>query len=249
MAEFANTRHEKILRILSETTGVSILDLSSALEVSEMTIRRDLQLLQDQGLLLRVHGGAIPTGGSKFAERLSANTSAKKKAVAKLHEFVPGKGLIYIDGSTTILNIIGHMRDAVHLQVATSNVETYTRLKGFPCVEPILLGGRHDPRTDNLVGPLTVRGIMSLVFERAFMSAWGMALGVGPTELTIEDAEIKELIASRTEHVYLAIDESKFTRTGIASWNSEPSRTVLATSHDPANKILDPYRKLFKNIL
>ena len=213
-----------------------------------MTIRRDLKQLEDQGLLIRVHGGAILTGG-QFCERLSTNTAVKQRAMAKLAGFLPRGGVIYLDGSTTVLNLIGSMKRSVGLQVVTNNVETYLRLKGFPSVEPLMLGGRLDRRTDNLVGALTVRGIMSLAFEKAFFSAWGLNPSLGPTEMTIEDAEVKDMIAKRSQQVYIGVDESKLMRTGVGNWHPDPDRSCLATNLEPDSHILDPYRGLFREIL
>jgi DeoR family fructose operon transcriptional repressor len=248
MTGAAEKRHEAILRAISEGDGIVISELAANMQVSEMTIRRDLQELENEGLLIRVHGGAIPTRG-QFSERLSANTAAKKKATEKLAEFIPRRGVIYLDGSTTVLNLIGRMKHSAELQVVTNNVETYQRVKGFPGVDPLLLGGKLDRRTENLVGALTVHSIESLAFEKAFFSAWGLDPGLGPTEMTIEDAEVKDMIAKRARQVFIAVDESKLTRTGVGNWHPDRERSCLATNLAPDSSVLDPYRERFHEIL
>jgi hypothetical protein len=72
---------------------------------------------------------------------------------------------------------------------------------------------------------------------------------LGPTEMTIEDAEVKDLVAGRSQEVFIAVDESKLTRTGVGNWHPDPSKTVLATNIDPSDAVLDPYRKLFGRVL
>jgi len=249
MATLAERRHQMILDAVRADGEIAVNRLARRLSVSGMTVRRDLAGLEDRGLLVRVRGGAMAAAPVRFDERLAARSAAKARAAKKLESLLPETGTIYLDGSTTMLHLVPALRRARGLQVATNNAETFRRLVTVPGVEPLLIGGRLDRRTDNLVGPLAMRSLLAVVFDAAFFSAWGLDAAVGPTEATIEDAEVKDLVASRSRAVRLAVDDSKFGLTAAGAWRPDSGRTVLATNLPPADGRLAAFRKGFASIV
>lgn len=249
MVTLAETRQERMLRELDERGRVVIRDMAAALDVSEMTIRRDLARLEALGRLRRVHGGAVPLRSPRYDARIGANAGDKARAAAKLHDHLPATGILYLDGSTTMLNLVPRLDHAEGVQVATNHVSTFERLGAIPGVEAMLIGGRLDRRTGNLVGPLAVRSLLSLVFDAAFFSAWGVAPDLGPTEATVEDAEVKDLVAGRAGAVYLAVDHSKLGGAACGAWTPPPEKTVFATDLAPSDGRLAPYHDRFREVL
>lgn len=249
MPVLAEPRQQEILAILNTGGEVVVSALARRFGVSEMTVRRDLQALEESGRVVRVHGGAVLGERSRFTNRLAANTKAKSSAVAKLSEFIPEHGCIYFDGSTTILNLVKRLKGLHNLQVATNNVETFNRIAMMKCVTPILIGGSLDPRTDNLIGPLALRSIEALAFECAFFSAWGIDPETGLNEATMEDAEVKAHVAARSRGVYVALDHSKLGVVAGGVWEHNKGKAVLATDLSPDDKRLVPYGNSFKRII
>lgn len=245
----AEPRQQAILDLINAGGHVVVSDLAKRFEVSEMTIRRDLKVLENMGLAIRVHGGAVSGEKSRFTSRLSANARAKAKAVSKLVPYLPMRGCIYMDGSTTILNLVKHLKDRGQLQVATNNVETFNRLALLRGPSPILIGGSLDLRTDNLIGPLAMRSIEALIFETAFYSSWGLTSASGMNEATTEDAEVKEQVAVRSRQVCVALDHSKFGNIAGGVWSHGAEKSVLATDLEPDDERLDPFRPLFSKIV
>lgn len=245
----AEPRQQSILDMITSGGHVVVSDLAKHFDVSEMTIRRDLKLLEGMGLAIRVHGGAVSGEKSRFTSRLSANARAKAKAVSKLAALLPRRGCIYLDGSTTVLNLVRHLRDRDQLQIATNNVETFSRLALLRGPSPILIGGSLDFRTDNLIGPLAMRSVEALIFETAFFSSWGLTADSGLNEATTEDAEIKEQVAARSRTVCVAVDHSKFGVIAGGVWKHGREKATLATDLDPDDPRLDAYRPLFNDIL
>ncbi len=246
--ELAQKRQQQIARELARSGGVVISALADKIKVSQMTIRRDLEQMEARGLLIRVHGGAV-SSGARFDQRLGSNAAGKAKAAKKLAEYLPVSGTIYLDGSTTMLNLVGRMKNCANLQVVTNNAETFARLAALPGVEALLIGGRLDKRTDNLVGSLAMRSVMALTFDAAFFSAFGLDPKIGPTEVTLEDAEVKQVVASRSRDVYLAIDSSKLGKVATGNWHADPERTVLATNLAPGSDKLKAYQGLAGRIV
>ncbi|MCL2000874.1 MAG: DeoR/GlpR family DNA-binding transcription regulator [Planctomycetes bacterium] len=249
MTALPEPRQQAILEILNAGGQALVSDLARRLDVSEMTIRRDLRVLENQGLALRVHGGALAGEKSRFTHRLSLNSRAKAKAVAKLASALPREGCIYFDGSTTILNLVRLLKGFVRLQVATNNVETFNCLAAVRGPSPILIGGSLDLRTDNLIGPLAIRSIEALAFEKAFFSAWGLEAGSGLNEVTVEDAEVKARVACRSRSVYVAVDSSKLGVTAGGIWQHGEKKSALSTDLESTDARLDPFRKMFSLIL
>jgi DeoR/GlpR family transcriptional regulator of sugar metabolism len=248
MPQLAEDRQAHIAEAIDAQGRATITDLAARFEVSEMTIRRDLRRLADRGLVRRVHGGAVALRSVRFDDRLEAQAPQKAKAARKLARFLPESGLIYLDGSTTMLHLVPELSAAASLQVATNNVETFRRLSAQPGVEPILIGGALDRRTDNLVGPLAVRSLLALSFAAAFFSAWGLTDAAGPVEATLEDAEVKELVAGRAAAVYLAVHAEKLGTRAAGAWSPPPETTRLATDLNPRDRRLQAFRGQFTTI-
>lgn len=249
MPVLAGPRQQEILSILDSGGEVVVSELARRFGVSEMTIRRDLHSLESSGRVIRVHGGAVAGERSRFTSRLGANTRAKARAVAKLEAFIPDRGVIYFDGSTTILNLVKRLKGLHQLQVATNHVETFTRIAMVKGVTPILIGGSLDPRTDNLIGPLAVRSVEALAFECAFFSAWGIAPETGLNEATMEDAEVKARVAARSRAVYVALDHSKLGVIAGGVWRHGAEKAVLATDLEPGDARLESYTSMFNRII
>lgn len=247
--QLAEDRQQSILEEVEGAGRVVISELAARHGVSEMTIRRDLKRLELGGLVRRVHGGAMAVRSPRFDDRLSSYAKAKGTAAGKLTPFLPANGMIYLDGSTTMLHLVGRLAGARELQVVTNNGETFRRLAALEGVRPLLIGGELDRRTDNLVGPLAARTLMGLSFDAAFFSAWGLRPALGLCEATVEDAEVKELVAARSEESFLAVDHSKLGVRAAGVWTPEAGRATLATDLDPEDERLGPLAGRFGRIL
>ncbi len=249
MRKLAEERCEQILEHVRATGSATVAGLAIDCDVSDMTIRRDLEHLEALGLVRRVHGGAIPVESARFGDRLTTNAPAKKSAAHKLLSYVPRTGTIYVDGSTTMMQLIEHLPPSGCLIAATNNIEAFRRLGAVPGVEALLIGGRLDTRTDNMVGTLSLKSLEALAFEAAFFSCWGLSARTGPMEVTLEDAAVKQCVADRAQAVCLAVDDSKFDRFAGGTWRPDAQRATLATNLKPHEQALDPFRQRFAAIL
>jgi Transcriptional regulators of sugar metabolism len=249
MSVFAEPRQQEILSILNSGGQAVVSELAKRFSVSDMTIRRDLKSLEEKGLAVRVHGGAIAAASSRFNYRLSANSRAKAKAIGKLVSSIPDNGYVYLDGSTTMLGLVKHFKGRTNVQVATNNVETFNRLARLHGPIPLLIGGRLDSRTDNLIGPIAVRSVTALAFDAAFFSAWGIEAQTGLNEITPEDADVKEHVAARARLVYVSVDSSKLGLTAGSTWRQEREKSTLATDLEPDDPRVQPFAAMFGSII
>ncbi len=241
-------RREAIRQELTDKGTVIVSELAARWGMSEMTIRRDLDVLAAEGVAARVHGGAVAAQSLQFGHRLERHRREKGIAARKLVEHLPEQGAVYLDGSTTIHQLVALVGRRPGLLAATNSIETFRALQAVGGLKALLIGGELNPQTDNLVGPQARRFLDGLLFDAAFFSAYALDPEVGPSEPSPEDAEIKHLAGRRSRRVHLAMNHHKFATRATAAW-SHPADAVLATDLDPADPRLDPYRSRFTTIV
>ena len=202
-------RLDWLRRQLEDRGQIHIAEAAAHLEVSDMTIRRDLQELEAHGLARRVRGGAVAVGPIAYADRYKNRARAKARISAKLLDLVPETGAIGIDASSTLQRLataIDHGRD---LMVLTNGPETFFALQHKPGVTALVTGGALDLRTGSLVGPVACRSASNLLLSRLFISAAAVDPAFGPSEPCLEEAEVKRAMSAVAGEVVLAVDSSK----------------------------------------
>jgi DeoR/GlpR family transcriptional regulator of sugar metabolism len=245
----AIARHD-VIRGLLETDGlVRVTELATRFEVSEMTIRRDLDLIVDEGAARRVRGGAVAVGPQSFETRFRQNAVAKSKLAEKLLDLVGVGGAIALDASSTLQRLAARLGSARDLTVVTNGPDTFSALNEHAGVTALLTGGALDRRTGSLVGPLAARAARDLLLRRLFVSAAAVDPEVGTSEMTLEEAEIKLALAECASEVILAVDASKLGRRAPARGFALERIDVLVTELDADDKRLDPYRATVSQIL
>lgn len=240
----------ELIRALLETDGrVRVTDLAARLDVSEMTIRRDLEAMVDEGLAQRVRGGAIAVGPQQFATRFRQHARAKTKIAEKLLTLVPTSGAIGIDASSTLQRFAARLGSGRGLTVVTNGPDTFSALHDHNGVTALLTGGELDRRTGSLIGPLAARAARELLLQRLFVSAAALDPTVGSSEASLEDAEVKLALAESAAEIVLAVDASKLGHRGEARGFSMDRIAVLVTELDPDDERLAPYRDGVAQIL
>jgi DeoR family fructose operon transcriptional repressor len=229
---------------LSAEGTLRIASAAKQLEVSEMTIRRDLNELEALGVARRVRGGAVAVGPVSFADRHRHRARAKARIAAKLTDLVPASGAIGLDASSTLLRLASAIAGGRDLIVLTNGAETFHALQGKPGVTAVLTGGQLEPRTGSLVGPVACRTGGSLLLSRLFVSADAVNAEVGPSEACVEEAEVKRALSAVAAEVVLAVDSSKLGTRSVAVGISWDQVTTMVTDLDPADRRLERYREL-----
>jgi DeoR family fructose operon transcriptional repressor len=235
-------RLEAMRRRLDTDGRVRVADLAVELDVSEMTVRRDLDMLVDEGIAQRVRGGAIAVGPQEFATRFRQNARAKAKLADKVLALVGTGGAIGIDASSTLQRLATRLGEARDLTVLTNGPDTFRTLQDHPGVTALLTGGALDPRTGSLVGPLAARAADDVMLRRLFVSAAALDPELGSSESTLEEADVKLALSRSAAEVVLAITSSKLGSRAPARAFPLDRVDLLVTELDPADDRLDPYR-------
>lgn len=208
----APERQQQILTLLEECGTVRTIDLAEEFQVTDETIRRDLQILAESGQLSRVHGGAsIPNGRPKlqsFTERRSINVE-KKRAIARAAiEYIhPGRTYAF-DSSTTVFELVCSLPDLPY-RVLTNAYAVIDQLIAHEQTELISTGGRYHPKTQTFTGGDSYHFLRRHNINCAFVSSVGLDPEQGAAEGFEEQAVFKETLVQMAEEVILLIDSSK----------------------------------------
>jgi DeoR/GlpR family transcriptional regulator of sugar metabolism len=225
----AHERAEKIVERLRERGTVSAQELVRLLQVSAPTIRRDLERLEHEGVLRRVHGGAylpeaddaVETVGDQadgwaevpFAASAAVH-AAQKEAVAAQAAALVGPGqVVLLDIGTTTMRIARHLRGR-HVTVITASLAVLDLLLDDETTDLVLLGGTLRRNYQSLVGPLTEDALGSVSADIAFLSCTGVRPDGSVVDDISQEATLKRVIVRSATRVVLAAPASKFPGTG-----------------------------------
>jgi DeoR/GlpR family transcriptional regulator of sugar metabolism len=205
-------RHHKTLNALNEKGEVSVAELSAATGVSEMTIRRDLDELEQEGLLKRVHGGAVRVASRSYepayALRAGRNVEAKERIGARAAALVSEGEAVMIDVGTTPLALARALPD-IPLTVVTPDLRVANVLAGKREIRLILTGGVLRPGEQSLVGPLAEHAFEDLLCDTAFVTGGGIDVKAGLTEYNLDDAHLKRAAIAGSPRCVVLADSSK----------------------------------------
>jgi DeoR/GlpR family transcriptional regulator of sugar metabolism len=219
----ARQRQALILEQVREHGAVRVADLVETLGVSDMTIRRDLELLHERGLLEKVHGGAAAIEGSSlfepgFTVKSSLMQSEKAAIAAAAASLVAPGTAIAISAGTTTFALGRGLVDVPGLTVLTNSVPVADALyrEGRPDQTVILSGGVRTP-SDALVGPFAVEVIRSLHVDMVFMGTHGIDPRSGLTTPNILEAETNRALIEAGRRLVVLADHTKWGIVGISS--------------------------------
>jgi len=203
----------------SLTAGVrTISELSNELQVSEATVRRDLETLEKQGVIRRVYGGAELLRKRHteplYEEKASLHAPEKARIAETAVKFIQEGDTIFLDGGSTVLEMARRLPSLRDLTVVTNSLMAAAELmeKNFHL---ILVGGAFRSLSRTLVGPLTSKILESLTISKAFLGTIGLEAERGISTTDPNEAYTKELVMKRSDKVFLLADSSKF---GVSSF-------------------------------
>jgi DeoR family transcriptional regulator, galactitol utilization operon repressor len=209
-------RKSVILDLLMQEGNVSVSELAKRLNVTVVTARADLAALEEEGLLVRTHGGAVPAQHPKILERMQARKGIKAdlaKAAASLIE--DGDTIIVSAGTTTAL-IAKYLLGKKSIHIVTNNTLLLTYVRTNPQIRVTLVGGEFRPEEEGVVGPMALQAIDQFYVSKAFIGIDGASVKQGFTAHFVESADLVRKMAEQADEVIAISDSSKFGKPGFA---------------------------------
>ncbi|KQM25858.1 MULTISPECIES: DeoR/GlpR family DNA-binding transcription regulator [unclassified Frigoribacterium] len=244
---YATERHESIAEALRSAGRVSVSDLALRLDVTAETVRRDLDALEQAGLLQRVHGGAVAAGRSSvselsLSERETRHSPEKTSVAQAAAHLVPPTftGSIALDAGTTTAAVAAELArwtpatPGTVLTVITNAVPIAALLQHSPHVDLHLLGGRVRGLTSAAVGTSTVEQIQALRPDIVFVGANGVSAGFGLSTPDEFEGAVKSAYVRAGRRVVAVVDQTKHGEEALVRFARLAEIDTVVTDAPPA---------------
>ena len=236
---FTEERFNIILQELNKKGIVSVTDLVKMLDASESTIRRDLNAMDKEGLLKKIHGGAISIDESsskhdyKVDVRKSLNVDEKYETAKQAATLIEDGDVIYIDAGTTTEILIDFIK-AEDIIVVTNGIVHAKKLleKGF---RTFILGGEIKTSTEAIIGSNTVEQLKKYNFSKGFFGVNGVSNKNGYTTPDVNEAMVKSQAMKMCKQSFVLADPSKLEKVSFATFGAITDATLITTKIDDNN--------------
>ncbi|WP_323134713.1 transcriptional repressor AgaR [Pontibacter kalidii] len=212
-------RHQQIINRLQQEGKVNVADLCADMDVSSVTIRKDLKLLEDKGLLFRTHGGA--TLHNPYTIDRSVNEKEKIQSTEKMligtaaAKLLQPNDSILIASGTTVLALAKSIQPKGQLTVITSALNVSQELIQRPEIEVIQLGGLLRKSSSSVTGPYAESILTDFSFSKLFLGVDGIDLEFGLTTTNVMEAHLNRQMIKVSQKTIVLADSTKFGRRGF----------------------------------
>ncbi len=219
----SESRRRRILEWLQEEGSARVRDLALAFQVSEPTVRQDLERLEAEGVITREHGGAylntLPSQVGALTLHHTENMDKKRKIGAYAARLVEDGETLILDAGSTTTEIATHLKARMNLTIITNSLNIALILGAEPSFAVHMPGGQFKAPTLSLSGDKSVEYFRNIYAGKLFLATAGVALDAGLTYPSFADLQLKEAMIKAASHVYLVADSTKinkssFTRLG-----------------------------------
>lgn len=212
-----HVRRQSLMDLLRKQPGFRVPELAQTLDVSEGTVRNDLNALEGEGKLKRVHGGAVLNGPDQFKNnsfllRFQNNAAAKRAIAREATVLVSDGDSILLDASSTVYYLAQQLSNRKNLRVMTNGFEAARELAQNPSNTIVLIGGVVNNDSSSVTGLLSEQIIAEMHIGKAFCSSSGFSFERGMTEVHFAEAQLKRKAIESSEQVIALLDSTKFGR-------------------------------------
>jgi DeoR family L-fucose operon activator len=205
-------RQRRILELLNGTGSLRTIETAADLGVTDETVRKDFEILETRGELIRTHGGASRPERIReelpFTERQGVRRE-EKMAIARLAASrIQANETIFLDASSTVLTLTEFLPD-LPLTILTNALNVFTALSDRPNLDLICTGGLFDPKSCSFIGLTAEKSLQRYNIHRMFFSGNGLHLERGVSESNARQAAFKERVIANAEDVVFLADHSK----------------------------------------
>ncbi len=246
----ARLRRDRTVGLLREREFVRVADLAEAFNVSEVTVRGDLDHLEDRGLLKRVRGGAVPrhvVEPERTFEETSATAQLQKRSIARRAvDLVESGDSVILDVGTTTTAIAAELADRTALtdvSVFTSSLTIALALEvAYPRITVVVTGGTLRPKQHSLVEPMAGMLLDTIHARLVFLGCNGVDIGAGVTNINLPETSVKQrMIRAAAERVVVA-DASKLGQIALAKVCDLDDVDLLITDDRADDAVIAEFR-------
>lgn len=239
-------RHQLVCDTVQAAGRVRVADLASRLNVSEMTIRRDLEDLEARGALTRVHGGAVSNISRSFepgfAVRSMQHVDAKRQIGEAAAGLLRDGETVIIDAGTTTLHVVRSLPRDIRIRALALSLFIADELADMPNVTLMIPGGQVRKHERSFVGPVTTAMVEQLTFDTTFVTVGGVDVDAGFTEYEFDDAETKKAALKSARRKVVVADSSKLGAVSFVRLSRTSDIDILVTDSEAPPDTVDALR-------
>jgi DeoR/GlpR family transcriptional regulator of sugar metabolism len=243
----ANHRREKIFELIKEDGSAKVVSLAKIFKVTEPTIRQDLEKLEEDGMVIKEHGGAylknVDLNVSTVSLANQENMDKKEAIAQKCLEFIEPGDTIILDSGSTSSEIAKKLKGFKGLTVITNALNIALLLGAEPGIEVIVTGGEFKPPTLSLTGQKAADFFEGINAQKLFLATAGISLKAGLTYPSISDLVVKKAMIEAAEVTYLVADSTKFGKSAFASLGALSMINYIITDEG----IEDKHKQIFQD--
>lgn len=240
-------RHRRIVEAVNRKTSLRVTELAEMFAVTEETIRRDLESLQEQGFLVRSHGGAVALTDASYevhhaareTQQQAEKTAIVREALKRIHP----DDTILVDSSSTLL-LLSRLITDMRLTVLTNSIQAAMELSSRPLVRVIGIGGTLMSSSLSYVGPLAEKCLADYHVRKAFLSCKGFSVRDGASESNELQALLKRKMVEHSGERYLLVDGSKVGQKSLSVWAPAGDFTEVITDAGAPAPALEGLKRL-----
>ncbi len=241
-------RRQSLLELLRKQPGLRVPEIGEALGISQGTVRNDLTALEEDGRLIRVHGGAVLNEQDQFQNnsyklRFQKNSTAKLAIAREAAVLVKDGDSILLDASSTAFYLARNLFDRQKLRVMTNGFDAARELAQNSSNTVILIGGVVNNDSSSVTGLLSEQIIAEMHIEKAFFSRSGFSLERGMTEVHFAEAQLKRKAIDSSRRVIALIDSTKFGKEDLTPFARSDQITHLMTDDGLSAKWIEQLKQ------
>ena len=241
-------RREEIINIIRELGRVKVSDLSEKYGISEVSIRKDLELLEAEGHLSRVHGGAVALNklyvNMDLNERYRTNALAKRKLADYAAKFIEDNDTIMMNAGTTLTYVLRAIRNKKNITIVTNSVQNATEAALYSDFNVILLGGELDSKYQFTYGEDAINQLENYHANKCILSVDGISASAGLTLYYSNEASIAKKMLESSGTVIVTADSTKIGKNVFAKITDASKIDILVTNHTENKAELERLKKL-----
>lgn len=238
-------RQRKIIDRINQNSTVKVTALSKEFDVTEETIRKDLEKLEKQGVLKRSYGGAVlvNAGDTPFEDRVCENSDAKNKIGVIVSNLIEDDEIIMLDSSTTCLAIAKNIPQTKSGTIITNGIGAILQMGSNESITVISTGGTLRHYSMSLIGPTARANIENCYADKAIISCKGIDETRGIMDANELEIEIKRAMIMCAKEVVLVIDSNKLEKSSLYKLADLSMIDMIVMDKKPSRKWVDLFQK------
>lgn len=244
---FAEERYKRIIEVIERVGKVTVSELSDILEVSPVTVRRDLEKLEENNLLVRTHGGAISVQShvvgtsveKSFSEKKEALVAQKERIAQEAATWVQDDDSILLTPGTTNMMLAQRLVDKKRLTIVTNAVNIAVFLSQNSEHDVMLIGGRLRRKSQASVGTMAQQSLQQIRVDKLFLGVDGIDIHDGLTTPNLEEASVNRTMMAIAGKIIVVADHSKFGKVTFSHIASLDRVDVIITDCDLPQEIAE----------